>query len=139
MGVLLQHILPDVFAPYYIHPAMQPDLIVAPPEKDAICAEDNWVKLVQNCFVEVFANGVCLRVMRLAFGMFNTVDRKIQTIVVCFQLAAVFRGSVCQHTDAAQFFRGKERQNAFIKQIFRCDGRFDGIQFSGCPFCCVYQ
>jgi len=37
----------------------------------------NPVKLVQNCFMEPFADAVCLRMSGLGFGVFNVINAKV--------------------------------------------------------------
>ena len=64
-----------------------------------LATERNLVKLVQNRLVESFAYPIGLWMARFGFSMFNTIDRKIQLIIVRLYLTALFRTSVRQHTD----------------------------------------
>ena len=52
--------------------------------------ERNLIKFLQDGLVEAFADAICLVMTRLAFGMFNAVDRRILLVIMRFQLAAVF-------------------------------------------------
>lgn len=65
------------------------------------------VKLVQNGFVEAFADAVCLRVTRSDLRMLDVVYAQIQ--LVRFQLPAILRSPVGQDTAKAHFLRGKKR------------------------------
>jgi len=65
--------------------------------------EGNLVKLVQNCFVEAFADAICLRMSCLCLGMLYAVYAQIKLVIMCFQLTAIFRAPVRQHADNAHF------------------------------------
>ena len=50
-------------------------------------SEGNLIKLVQDGFVEAFADAVCLRMPRLGFGVLDTIYAQIKLIIMCFQPA----------------------------------------------------
>ena len=68
-----------------------------------LAPERNLIKFLQDGLMETFTDAICLGMTGFALGMLNTIDRKIPFLIVCFQLATVFRSPVCQHTDNAHF------------------------------------
>lgn len=51
---------------------MHPGQPEAPPKSDTICVGSNLLELVEDAFVEAFADAIGLRMSRLGSCMFNT-------------------------------------------------------------------
>ena len=64
-----------------------------------LAAERHLIKLLQDGFVETFADAVRLWMPRLGLGVLDVVQGQVELIVMGFRLAAILRTAVGQHAD----------------------------------------
>src|SRR5574343_1592961 len=79
-----------------------------------LAAERHLIKLLQDGFVETFADAVRLRMSRLGLGVLDVVQGQIELVVMGFGLAAILGATVGQHADDPHAVLGKERQHPII-------------------------
>ena len=64
-----------------------------------LAPEGHPVKLIQNCFVEAFADAVCLRVKRLGFGVLNVIERQVELVIMRLWLATILGASIGENSN----------------------------------------
>ena len=67
-------------------------------------AKGNLIKLIEDGFVEAFADTVGLRRFDLCFRMVNVFDRQVKLVFVMLPIAAVFRAAISQDSQEPNFF-----------------------------------
>jgi len=85
------------------------------------------VKLLQDGFVEPFADTVDLGMIGFRFGMLNVIECEIGLVIVILRFSAIFGTAICQDVNDPHALFCKERQHPVIEQISRGDCCFGGI------------
>ena len=97
-----------------------------------LLAECDLIKLLQDCFVEAFANPVGLGRFNLGLGVVNVVDCQEELVVVFVDPAAVFGSAVGQNAQHRKVVFLMERQHPIVEQISRSYRRFGGVELGMC-------
>ena len=91
-------------------------------------AEGNLIKLLQDGFVEAFADAVGLGRLYLGFGVVDVVDGQEELIVMLISPPAVFGASVCHDAQDGELMLLIEGQHTVIEHIGCRDRRFGGVE-----------